>query len=362
MRIPESLVSLLNHGVLDEVIRPLMSGKEAQIYLVVSGGEERVAKVYKEAQNRSFKNRAEYTEGRGVRNSRDQRALDVRSRYGRAKHEAEWRATEVDMIHRLRDAGVSVPTPYHFIDGVLIMELVRGTDGHPAPRLGDLTFSSKDATQVFEQLLAEVVRMLCAGVVHGDLSDFNVLMGIQGPVIIDFPQAVTAAGNQNARNLLLRDVANLQRFVERFAPGRPALPYGQEIWHLYERGDLTRHANLTGSYTDSRKCANPGAVLDLIDDAARDERQRRQTSGLSMRGTREPECRGDTAGAPGNARRREGQQRDEAGGPGRVRPSQAKVPTTQTPGNPMRRSAGARLSTTASRSTNSNSSRFPRRS
>lgn len=284
MHIPESLVPLVQQGVLDEVIRPLQSGKEAQIFLVMSGGEERVAKVYKEAQNRTFKNRAEYTEGRKVRNSRDQRAMDKRSRYGRAQDEAAWRSTEVDMIYRLRDAGVSVPTPYHFIDGVLIMELVRGADGRPAPRLGELVFSRKDATHLFDQLLAEVVRMLCAGVVHGDLSDFNVLMGAQGPVIIDFPQAVTAAGNQNARTLLVRDVDNLQRFVTRFAPGRPVRPYAQELWQLFERGELTRHTTLTGVYADRAKYTGTGAVLAVIKDAEHDERRRRQTSGRNMRG------------------------------------------------------------------------------
>jgi RIO kinase 1 len=284
MQVPESLVPLVQQGVVDEVIRPLQSGKEAQIYLVMSGGEERVAKVYKEAQNRTFKNRAEYTEGRKVRNSRDQRAMDKRSRYGRAQDEAAWRSTEVDMIYRLRDAGVSVPTPFHFIDGVLIMELVRGADGRPAPRLGELVFSRKDAAQLFEQLLAEVVRMLCAGVVHGDLSDFNVLMGERGPVIIDFPQAVTAAGNQNARTLLMRDVDNLQRFVTRFAPGRPARPYAQEAWQLFERGELTRHTTLTGDYTDRAKYAGAGTVLAVIQDAEYDERRRRQKSGRNMRG------------------------------------------------------------------------------
>lgn len=276
MRLPDSLASLVDHGVLDEVIRPLMSGKEAQVYLVVSGGEERVAKVYKEAQNRTFQSRAEYTEGRKVRNSRDQRAMARRSSYGRAQDEAAWRSTEVDMIYRLREAGVRVPTPHHFIDGVLIMEMVKGPGGQPAPRLGDLVFSRDEALQIFQRLLVEAVRMLCADVVHGDLSPFNVLMAVDGPVVIDFPQAVSAAGNQNARKLLLRDVDNLHRFAERFAPGRRALPYAQEMWHLYERAELTPNTVLTGHHADSTRRADPHAVLDLIADAMHDERRRRQ--------------------------------------------------------------------------------------
>jgi RIO kinase 1 len=284
MRIPESLSSLLDDGILQDVIRPLMSGKEAQVYLVVSEGEERVAKVYKEAQNRTFKNRAEYTEGRKTRNSRDQRAMAKRSKHGRQQDEAAWRSTEVDMIYRLRHAGVRVPTPYHFIDGVLVMELVKGPQNLPAPRLGDLAFSAEEAKALFAQLIKEVVRMLCAGVVHGDLSDFNVLMDAQGPVIIDFPQAVEAAGNQNARKLLLRDVANLQNFVNRFAPTLPALPYAQEMWALYESGDLTPTTELTGHYAPSNKAADTDAVLSSIDDAQFDERRRREARGLSTRG------------------------------------------------------------------------------
>lgn len=296
MRIPETLESLLHQGVLDRMIRPLMSGKEAQVYLVISDDEERVAKVYKDAQNRSFKNRAEYTEGRKVRNSRDQRAMEKRSRYGRAQDEAAWRTTEVDMIYRLRDAGVRVPTPYYFVDGVLIMELVRGHDDHPAPRLGELTFTRQDATWIFEHLLAEVVRMLCAGVIHGDLSEFNVLMGTDGPVVIDFPQAINAAGNQNARKLLLRDVENLQRFLQRCAPGARALPYAQEMWELYERGELKPDTKLTGRYVAPVSRARTGEVLRVIADAQHDERRRRQNQGLSLRGVPEAPR---TSAAPG---------------------------------------------------------------
>jgi RIO kinase 1 len=284
MRIPDSLVSLANQGIIEEVVRPLMSGKEAEVFLVVSSGELRVAKVYKEAQNRSFKNRAEYTEGRKVRNSRDQRAIEKRSRHGRAKDEAAWRSTEVDMIYRLRDAGVRVPTPHHFVDGVLIMELVIDADGNPAPRLGEVRLELEEATAIFDQLLAEVVRMLCAGVVHGDLSDFNVLMGVDGPVVIDFPQAVDASQNQNARTLLLRDVGNLHRFLARFAPAQAPRPHAEEMWELYASSLLTPDTRLRGVFSASKTRADTAAVLELIGDAEYDERRRREAMGLSLRG------------------------------------------------------------------------------
>jgi len=284
MRIPDSLASLADYGIIEEVLRPLMSGKEAQIYLVISGGQQRVAKVYKEAQNRTFKNRAEYTEGRKVRNSRDQRAMGKNSRHGRAQAEAAWRTTEVEMIYRLRDAGVRVPTPYHFIDSVLVMEMITDAEGNPAPRLGDLDLTIEEAQVIFDRLLSEVVRMLAAGVVHGDLSDFNVLMGTDGPVVIDFPQAVDASSNQNARKLLIRDVDNLHRFMTRFNPEWKALPYAQEMWQLYERSMLAPDTKLFGRHQASERKANTKAVLDLIGDAAHDERRRRESLGLGMRG------------------------------------------------------------------------------
>ena len=279
MRAPDSLQSLVDEGLIDDVLRPLMSGKEAQVYLVRSDGELRVAKVYKEARDRSFKQRAEYTEGRNVRSSRDQRAMSKRTRHGRARDEAAWRSAEVDMIYRLRAAGVRVPVPHHFVDGVLIMELVTDGDGNPAPRLGDLSLDAASATVVFEHVLGEVVRMLSAGVVHGDLSDFNVLMGTDGPVIIDFPQAVDASSNQNARKLLLRDVDNLHRFIAEYIPGRQPPPFAQEMWQLYERGELTPDAKLRGAYRAPEKRAGTADVLELIADADYDERRRRESLG-----------------------------------------------------------------------------------
>jgi RIO kinase 1 len=320
MRIPDRLVSLTDEGIVQQVVRPLMSGKEAQVYLVVSGGEQRVAKVYKESQDRTFKQRAQYTEGRVVRNSRDQRAMTKRTRHGREQDEAAWRAAEVDVIYRLRAAGVRVPTPYHFIDGVLIMELITDADGNPAPRLGDVSLDRDGATKIFYQLLAEVVRMLCAGVVHGDLSNFNVLMGTDGPVIIDFPQAVNASSNQNARKLLLRDVDNLHRFLAPFAPERQPPPYAQEMWNLYQRGELTPEARLSGRFRSSERQANTDAVLALISDAEQDERRRRQTLGLSLRGTAN---RRVEVPVPQHAQRDQA-RRDQAGHVRREPPAQAR--------------------------------------
>jgi RIO kinase 1 len=306
MRIPDALASLADYGIIDEVVRPLMSGKEAQVYLVRLGGEQRVAKVYKEAENRTFKNRADYVEGRKVRNTRDQRAMGKASRHGRAQIESAWRTTEVDMIYRLHAAGVRVPHPYNFIDGVLVMEMITNEQGEPAPRLGDVVLDSAGAEAVFDHLLAEVVRMLAAGVVHGDLSDFNVLMGTDGPVIIDFPQAVDASSNRNARKLLLRDVDNLHRYTARFVPERRALPYAQEMWALYERGELAADTKLTGRHKVSEHKVSTEAVLGLIGDATRDERKRREHLGLNMRGAGDVEEE-----APARPQSRYAQKREE---------------------------------------------------
>ncbi len=279
MRQPESLTPLVDQGIIQEVVRPLMSGKEAQIYLVVSGDELRVAKVYKEAQARSFRQRAEYTEGRAVRNTRTQRAMGRRSRFGRAEDEARWRSAEVDVISRLWAAGVRVPQPHCFSDGVLVMELIKSADGEPAPRLADVALDRAEASAVFTALLSAVVRMLCAGVVHADLSDFNVLLGAGGPVVIDFPQAVDAAQNQNARKLLVRDVDNLTAFLARLVPGQRRLPYGQELWELYARSELTPETRLTGRYRPPKGKADERAVLREIEAAAREAQRRRESLG-----------------------------------------------------------------------------------
>ena len=275
MKAPESLAALLDYGIIQEVLAPLMSGKEAHIYVVVAGGEECVAKVYKEAHQRTFKHRSSYTEGRRTRNTRDQRAISKRTRHGRQKDEDAWRSTEVDTIYRLRDAGVRVPEPINFVDGVLVMEFVRDSGGRAAPRLGDLTFSAGEAHEIYLALIQEVVRMLSAGVIHGDLSDFNVLMSHDGPVLIDFPQSVDPTHNPNGRELLLRDVENLHRFLARFAPDEPQRPYGEEIWALFQENRLEPDSELTGGYRAPDDKADTAEVMTLIGDADREEEQRR---------------------------------------------------------------------------------------
>jgi RIO kinase 1 len=275
MKAPESLETLLDYGIIQEVVRPLMSGKEAQVYVVVSGGEECVAKVYKEANQRTFKHRSDYTEGRRTRNSRDQRAMSKRTQHGRKKDEDAWRSTEVEMIYRLRDAGVRVPEPINFVEGVLVMELVKDTEGHAAPRLGDLTYSPSEARDIYQKLISEVVRMLCAGVIHGDLSEFNVLMSRDGPVVIDFPQSIDPTQNPNSQKLLLRDVDNLHRFLARFAPDEPVLPYGEEIWSLFLANRLRSDTKLTGRYAAPQGTTDTAEVMALIEDANFDERKRR---------------------------------------------------------------------------------------
>ncbi len=244
---PPRLVPLLESGIVERVVRPLLSGKEAQVYLVESEGRLCAAKVYKGATERTFRNRSRYTEGRSVRNSRDQRAMGKRSRHGRKRDEATWNAAEADMIYKLDAAGVRVPKPYAFVEGVLVMECIEGPNGGPAPRLAESTLEPEYANVVFEQLMREVVKMLCADVVHGDLSVFNVLIEDAGPVIIDFPQAVDAAANLNARAILLRDVANITAHFKRGRPARE-LRYGHEMWSLYERGELRPDTVLTGRF------------------------------------------------------------------------------------------------------------------
>ena len=299
MRVPLPLQPLIDYGIIDDVVRPLMSGKEAQIYLVHTAGTQRVAKLYKDASQRSFQNRANYTEGRGVRNSRDRRAMSKRSRHGRAQDEEAWRSTEVDVIYKLRHAGIRVPEPYNYSDGVLVMELVADADGYPAPRLSDAELTADQARLVFDELLSAVVRMLCAGVVHGDLSEFNVLLGNDGPVIIDFPQAVDPATNRNARRLLLRDVENVKRFLDRFVPGAGRGSYGEEMWELYEESRLTPETKLAGrtrrrasEKTDTRE------VLGLIRSAERDRQRQEVRTGGGDRNHNHGGRRGGQRAAP----------------------------------------------------------------
>ena len=298
MRVPERLEPLVDSGIVTEVIRPLMAGKEAQIYLVEAGGIRCVAKVYKEAEHRSFKHRADYTEGRKVRNTREQRAMDKGTSYGKSKEEDAWRTAEVDAIYRMVEAGVRVPEPYEFVDGVLLMELITDAEGNPAPRLADVTLTEEEALWVFDFLLRECVKMLCAGIIHGDLSDFNVLMGPDSPVIIDFPQASDPARNMNARKLLVRDVDNLTSFLAKFAPELKDMQFGEEMWDLYEAGTLVPGTALTGHTKKKKKEANVSALLREIEDVEREARERREALGLEARPARTPVVREDIGRPP----------------------------------------------------------------
>ncbi len=272
MKTPKRLEPLIDGGLVDEVIRSLKSGKEAAVYLVRCGSEICCAKVYKEAEQRSFKKSVLYQEGRKVRNSRRARAMEKGSSYGRKEQESAWQNAEVTALYRLASAGVRVPKPYNFIDGVLLMELVADADGQPAPRLNDLEMSAEQAREFHAFLISQIVRMLCDGLVHGDLSEYNVLVGSDGPVIIDLPQAVDAAGNNNARFMLERDVANMAAYFGRFAPELLTTHFGKEMWKLYQSGELHPETNLTGYFEENSKPADLRSVIREID-AAREENE-----------------------------------------------------------------------------------------
>ena len=275
MKAPPRLQSLIDEGLIDTVVRQLMSGKEAMVYVVRCGDETRCAKIYKEATHRSFRQAVDYTENRKVKNSRSARAMAKGSKFGRQEQEAAWQSAEVDALYRLAAAGVRVPTPYNFHDGVLLMELVMDADGDAAPRLNDVAFTEAEALAHHATLITEVVRMLCAGVVHGDLSEFNILLAADGPVIIDLPQAVDAAGNNHAQRMLLRDVANLRDFFGQSAPALLATDYGPEIWSLYVAGVLSVDMALTGRFARSTAAVDVGGLMREIDDAQAEEAARR---------------------------------------------------------------------------------------
>jgi RIO kinase 1 len=276
MKPPKRLHSLIEEGLIDSVVRQLTSGKEATVFVVRCGDDTRCAKVYKEANQRSFRQAVDYTENRRVKNTRQARAMAKGSRFGRQAQEEAWQSAEVDALHRLAGAGVRVPRPYNFFDGVLLMELVADADGDAAPRLNDVLFTAEEARLHHATLLQDVVRMLCAGVVHGDLSEFNILLAEDGPVIIDLPQAVDAAGNNHASRMLLRDVANLRSFFGRFAPELLDTSYGLEMWDLYRRGRLTPETTLTGRFEAVAESVDLVAVMREIDDARADDAARRQ--------------------------------------------------------------------------------------
>jgi RIO kinase 1 len=266
-KIPKRLKPLIDDGIIDEVIRPIMSGKEAKVYLIRSEGELRCAKVYKEANRRSFQNSAIYREGRHQSNSRKARAIAKRSNYGRQEEEDAWQNAEVEALYRLIDADVRVPQPYGCFDGVLIMDLVADSLGNVAPRLSTVEMSAETAREYHQFLLTQLVRMLCSGLVHGDLSEYNILVDAHGPVIIDLPQAVDAAGNNNAKTIFLRDVDNLKNFFGRLVPDILKSNYGPEIWKIFESGKLKPNVKLTGNFKSNTKKANVKEILSEIEDA-----------------------------------------------------------------------------------------------
>ena len=283
MKAPPRLQTLVEEGLIDTVVRQLMSGKEAMVFVVRNGEHTLCAKIYKEATHRSFRQAVDYTENRRVKNSRSARAMAKGSKFGRQEQEAAWQSAEVDALYRLAAAGVRVPQPYNFHDGVLLMELVTDAHGDAAPRLNDVAFTPEQALTHHATLIGEVVRMLCAGVVHGDLSEFNILLANTGveaggadvPVIIDLPQAVDAAGNNHAQRMLMRDVGNLRDFFGQFAPALRATDFGPEIWSLYQAGMLTNDTPLTGRYKRQHADVDMLAVLREIDDARAEDAARR---------------------------------------------------------------------------------------
>jgi RIO kinase 1 len=276
VKTPQGLQALIDDGVIDEVLRPLKSGKEAAVYVVRSGDDVRCAKVYKDMAQRSFQQRVQYQEGRKVRGSREARAVGKASKYGRRQQETAWKNTEVDALYQLREAGVRVPEPFGYFHGVLVMELVTDADGYSAARLGEVELGAEQAREFHRVLVRQVVRMLCCGLIHGDLSAYNVLVGPDGPVVIDFPQVVSAGGNNAARAMLLRDVNNLTASLGRWAPELLDTWYGEEMWALFEAGELQPETALTGEFTPDESDVDLDGVRDAINDAREEALIRQQ--------------------------------------------------------------------------------------
>jgi RIO kinase 1 len=274
MKTPAALQPLIDDGVIDEVIRPLKSGKEATVYLVRSSGQTRCAKVYRDMGQRSFQKRAQYQEGRKVRGSRQARAMSKSTRFGRKEQEAAWKNAEVDALYQLVAADVRVPKPYGYFNDVLVMELVTDGAGNPAPRLSEIELSADKAREYHDFLIRQVARMLSIGLIHGDLSEFNVLVGPEGPVIIDFPQVVNAAGNNGALAMLERDVNNIRDTLGRFAPELLTTEFAREMWDLFEQGALTAERRLTGIFLRDETAADADGVLQAVEDAREDAIQR----------------------------------------------------------------------------------------
>lgn len=275
MKTPNRILPLVEDGLVDDVIRRLMSGKEADVFIVRCGDEIRCAKVYKEASKRSFKKAVEYQEGRKVRNSRRQRAMEKGSKFGRQQQEDVWQNAEVDALYKLAAAGVRVPEPYGCFDGVLLMELITDEDGDVAPRLNDVGMTAEQAREDYAEMMNNIKLMLTAGLIHGDLSEFNVLVDDYGPVVIDLPQAVDAAANNNAKRMLTRDVDNMTRYYAQYAPELLKTNYAKEIWALFEAGELYPETELTGQFSEAEKEADVDSVM-LEIKAAFEEEQKRQ--------------------------------------------------------------------------------------
>ena len=282
MKIPNSLQTLIKDGLIDEVLYQLMSGKEATVYVVRSAGEIRCAKVYKDSMKRSFKNAAQYQEGNKVKNSRRARAMKKGSKFGRKQQEDVWQNAEVDALFKCADAGVRVPKPYGCFDGVLLMELVTNDEGEVAPRLNDVSMSAEQALDDHSEVMNDVKRMLCAGIIHGDLSEFNVLVDDYGPVIIDMPQAVDASANNNAKSMLIRDVNNMTNYYGQFAPELLLTQYAEEMWALYEEAKLTADSELTGIYINDDAEVDVDAVMDAINAAYAEEEERKARISLAL--------------------------------------------------------------------------------
>ncbi|MDZ4729816.1 MAG: PA4780 family RIO1-like protein kinase [Xanthomonadales bacterium] len=276
MKTPKALQPLIDDGIIDAVMRPLQSGKEAAVYVVRRGTGVLCAKVYKDSEQRSFQNRVHYQEGRKTRGSRQARAMNKATKFGREEQEAAWKSAEADALYQLADAGVRVPIPQGYFHGVLLMELITDSSGHSAQRLGEVELTAEEARSHHAALMRDVVRMLCLGMIHGDLSEYNVLLAANGPVIIDLPQVVSAAGNNAARAMLLRDVHNIRNSLARFAPELQTTHFGEEMWALYQQGKLKPDSVLTGLFVFDETAADVDNVLLTIEDARQEAIIRQQ--------------------------------------------------------------------------------------